>query len=111
PLAIPLLFLIGWLARPNTLRRARIVGLVAGTVLGAFWYAVNLVETSTWDGHVSEEFHVDRSPAAVIARIVRLLIEFIEVPGASGRDRWLYAVVGLIVVVVAGLLFTRSRRT
>jgi hypothetical protein len=111
PLGIPLLFLIGWLARPNTLRRARIVALVAGTVLGAYWYVVNLVETHTWDGHVSEEFHVDRSPAAVIARIVRILIEFIEVAGASGRDRWLYAIAALIILIVAGVLFARSRRT
>jgi hypothetical protein len=111
PIAIPLVLGLAWLARPRELRRARLVAVVVGTALGAFWYVVNLVETGTWDGHVSEEFHVDRSPAAVIARAVRIAIEFIEVPGASGRDRWLYAVAALIVLIVASILFARSRRT
>jgi Glycosyltransferase family 87 len=110
PLGIPLLLAIAYLARPQSLRWRRIAGVLVGSVLGTFWYAVNLVETHTWDGHVSDEFHVDRSPPAIAARTVRLLIEFIEVPGATGRDRWLYAVAALFVLVVAVFLFARSRR-
>jgi hypothetical protein len=111
PLAIPLLLGLAWLARPRALRVARVVAVFAGTVAGAYWYVVNLVETGTWDGHVAEGYNVDRSPAAVVARGVRIAIEFIEVPGASGRDRWLYAIAALVVLAVAGTSFVRTRRT
>jgi len=110
PLAIPLLLALSWLARPESMRRKRALAVVAGTLLGAWWYVVNLVETGTWDGHASASFHVDRSLPAMAARIGRLGIEFIEVPGAVGRDRWLYAVGALLVLSVYGILFVRSRR-
>ena len=110
PLAIPVLLALSWLARPETMRRTRIASVVVGTVLGAYWYVVNLVETGTWDGHTSDSFQVDRSLPAMAARIARLGIEFIEVPGAVGRDRWLYAIGALLVLSVYGILFARSRR-
>jgi hypothetical protein len=108
--AIPLLLLIVWLARPERLRRARLVAVVVGTVLGAFWYVVNVKETGTWDGHVSEGYRVDRGPVAVTALIVRLAIEFIDLSGANGRDRWLYAFSAAFIVAVAVGLFLRRRR-
>ena len=110
PFAIPLLFAIGWFARPRALRTTRVVALAAGAVLGAFWYVVNLIETGAWDGHVSSEFNVDRSPAAIVARILRIGIEFIDLSGATGRDRWLYGVAALIALFVAAVGFFRSRR-
>ncbi|MEP6813832.1 MAG: glycosyltransferase 87 family protein, partial [Actinomycetota bacterium] len=108
--AIPLLLAFYWFARPETMRTARLVAVVAGTVLGSYWYVVNLIETGTWDGHASDSFHVDRSVPAMLSRIARLAIEFIEVPGAVGRDRWLYAFGALVVLLAFGSLFVRSRR-
>jgi hypothetical protein len=110
PLAIPVLLALSWFARPETMRRSRVFAVVFGTLLGAWWYVVNLVETGTWDGHASASFHVDRSLPAMAARIGRLGIEFIEVPGAVGRDRWLYAAGALLVLSVYGILLVRSRR-
>jgi hypothetical protein len=98
PLGLPLLAALGWLARPRSLRRARLVAIGIGAVAGAYWYVVNLAETGTWDGHSSASFHVDRSIAAMLSRIARLAIEFIEVPGAIGRDRWLYAFAAFFVL-------------
>jgi hypothetical protein len=110
PFAIPLLFTIGWLARPSALRKTRLIAIAVGAVLGAFWYVVNLAETGTWDGHVAAEFNVDRSPMAIVARILRIGIEFIDLSGATGRDRWLYAVAALIALLTAAVGFVRSRR-
>jgi hypothetical protein len=109
PIALPFLVGVAWLARPVTLRTARIIAVGAGALAGAFWYAVNLGETHTWDGHVSEEFSVDHGPVQVAARTMRIAIEFVDLSGASGRDRWLYGIAAVGVLVVATLLFLRSR--
>jgi hypothetical protein len=107
---IPLLLAIAWLARPASHRRARLAAVAAGAVVGAFWYVVNLAETGTWNGHVTEGIHVDRSIAAVIARVVRIGIEFIDLSGGNGADRWLYAVAAVVVLLVAAVLAFRRGR-
>lgn len=107
---VPLLLAFAWIARPETMRRTRIVSVAVGAAFGAYWYVVNLVETGTWDGHASDSFQVDRSIPAMLSRIARLGIEFIEVPGAVGRDRWLYAAGALIALCTCGVLFGKSRR-
>jgi hypothetical protein len=109
PIALPFLLGLAWFARPVTLRKPRVIAVLVGAVAGAFWYAVNLAETHTWDGHVSDEFSVDHGPAAVAARTMRIAIEFVDLSGATGRDRWLYGIAAIVVLVVALLLFLRSR--
>jgi len=109
PIALPLLVALAWLARPVTLRKPRVIAVVVGAVAGAFWYAVNIAETHTWDGHVSDEFTVDHGPAQVAARTMRLAIEFVDLSGATGRDRWLYGLAAIVVLAVGLLLFLRSR--
>jgi 4-amino-4-deoxy-L-arabinose transferase-like glycosyltransferase len=109
PIGIPVLLVFAWLARPLTLRRARLLAVVAGAVIGAYWYAVNLVETHTWDGHVSDEFQVDRHALPVLSRISRIAILFIDLSGANGRDRWLYAIVAGFVLVLGAVFFLRRR--
>jgi hypothetical protein len=109
PIALPFLLAIAWFARPGALRNARLVAVVFGAVAGAFWYAVNLAETHTWDGHVSEEFNVDRGPVPVAARTMRIAIQFIDLSGASGRDRWLYGIAALVVLAITAVVFLRVR--
>jgi len=109
PPAVPLLLAFAYFARPLVRRRARLLSVVVGTIAGLFWYVVNLAETGTWDGHVTEGVQVDRSLAAIVARFIRLAIELVDVSGATGRDRWLYAVVGA-VVLAAGAAFAVMRR-
>jgi len=110
PIGVPILILGAVFARPPSRRLLRIGCVLGGAVLGAYWYVVNLVETGTLDGHVSEEFHVDRSPVSVVARAVRTAILFFDMSGANGRDRWLYLVASLVVLAIAGVFFVRARR-
>ncbi len=109
-LGIPILLAVAWLARWPERRRVRVVAVAIGALVGAFWYVVNLAETGAWDGHVTDEFHVDRGVAPVAARIVRLGIEFIDLSGATGRDRWLYAGSALVILVAAAVLTVARRR-
>jgi hypothetical protein len=111
PLGVPLLLAFAWFARPRERRRVRLLAVAAGTVVGAYWYAVNLVETHTWDGHVTDEFHVDRTIAAIAARIARFGIEFVDMSGAVGRDRWLYVLAALVAgAAVAAVYVRRGQR-
>jgi len=109
PIALPFLLALAWFARPAGLRTLRIGAVAAGTVVGAFWYVVNLVEAGSWDNHISTEYSVDRGLAPVAARTLRIAIEFVDLSGAGGRDRWLYAISALIVLVVAIVVFVRTR--
>jgi hypothetical protein len=109
PIALPFLLALAWVARPAVLRKLRIGAVVAGTVIGAFWYVVNLIEAGTWDNHISTEYSVDRGLAPIAARTMRIAIEFVDLSGASGRDRWLYGIAALVVLVVAIVVFVRVR--
>jgi hypothetical protein len=109
PIALPFLLGLAWFARPATLRNARLVAVVAGAAIGAFWYVVNFAETGLWDNHIASEYSVDRGLAPVAARVMRIGIEFVDLSGATGRDRWLYGVAALVVVVVAAVGFLRVR--
>jgi len=109
PPALPVLLALAIVARPRVRRRSRAIAVVAGAVAGAFWYVVNLAETGTWDGHVTENFHVDHGVASIASRFVRLAIEFVDLSGATGGDRWLYAVAAALVLL-AGIGFALRRR-
>lgn len=110
PFAIPLLLVIAWLAHPRALRTKRLIAVTSGAALGAFWYLVNLKETGTLDGHVTEGYSVDRGPLAISAFASRLAINFIDMSGANGRDRWLYALAAGAVLAGSSIAFLRSRR-
>lgn len=110
PIALPFLLGLAWFARPAALRKFRLVAVVAGSAIGVFWYVVNLAETGLWDNHIASEYSVDRGAAPVAARTMRIAIEFIDLSGASGRDRWLYGIASLIVLAVTAVVFLRARR-
>ena len=109
PIALPFLLGLAWFARPATLRKSRLVAVVAGTAVGAFWYVVNYAETGLWDNHIASEYSVDRGLAPVASRIMRIGIEFVDLSGATGRDRWFYGIAALVVLVVAAVSFLRVR--
>jgi hypothetical protein len=109
PIGVPLLLAVAWVARPLALRRTRLLAVLTGAVVGTYWYVVNLVETGTWDGHISDEFNVDRHVLPVLSRITRIAILFVDLSGGGGRDRWLYAVGAGLVLGVAVALFLRRR--
>jgi hypothetical protein len=113
PIGLPFLLGLAWFARPAARRTWRLTAVVAGTALGAFWYAVNLAETGTWDNHISMEYDVDRGLAPVAARTTRIAIEFVDLSGATGRDLWLYGIAALVVLAIGAVVFlrVRTRRT
>lgn len=110
PIALPFLAGLAWFARPPARRVSRLIALAGGTLLGAFWYAVNLVETGTWDNHIATEYSVDRGFLPIVARTLRIAIEFIDVSGGGGRDRLLYGIAAIVVLFVSTLVFAWSRR-
>jgi hypothetical protein len=112
-LALPVLLLVV-LARPRRWRGLLLAG-VLGSVMGSWWYFLNLDETGSLNGglthHLQQHDYVppaDHAPTATFARGVRMLISFAEAPGASGG--WAAAYV-FAAVVVAALVFALRPRT
>jgi hypothetical protein len=121
PLGIVFLLLLAVIARPVKRWPLRAFAVLAGSALGAFWYVVNLVKTQAVSPHVVTQFKAFHHGAAqhsssllpAVARILRFGIEFVDVAGSVGRDRYLYGVVAVVVLVAAlgtGLLAGRRDR-
>jgi Glycosyltransferase family 87 len=106
-IGIPLLVAIALLAPSLGRRGARLAAVVVGSAAGAYWYVVNWVHTGSWDGGFPYE-DVDHSPLSTVARALRSAIQLIELPGAVGGDRWLYAVAASALVV--GAIAVGARR-
>lgn len=94
---------------PHRARRTVTVSLGA-LVVGSYWYVVNLIERGSLDGGVAGESHLspDTSLPATIARLDRLAIDTLDLAGASGRDRFVYAIAA--VVIAGGLALLLPRR-
>jgi hypothetical protein len=87
---IPVLVVVALLAA-STRRGPRLAAVLVGGAAGAYWYVVNWVQAGSWDAGFPYE-DVERGAAAIAARALRSAIQLVELPGAVGRDRWLYAV-------------------
>jgi len=109
-ISLPLLALVALLTPAARLQGVRLLGVALGAAAGAYWYVVNWRHTGSWDGGFPYE-DVDHGFADTSARALRSAIQLIELPGAVGRDRWLYAVVAGAILAVAGAvsLVRRSR--
>jgi hypothetical protein len=110
-IGIPVLIVVALLAAPAVRRGPRLAAVLAGSAAGAYWYVVNWRHTGSWDGGFPYE-EVDRAPAATAARVLRSAIQLVELPGAVGRDRWLYVLTAalLLVCLVALLRAPRGSR-
>ena len=109
-LMLPLLLAVAAVGRRRGARLAGVVAIAAGAVPGAYWYLVNLVESGDPSGRLAGEQTSDLRPQAVLARALRLALRALDVPGASGRDRYLY-VLAAGGVVALGLAARHSGRT
>jgi hypothetical protein len=105
PFAIPLLLAVAVVAQPRARRLVRIAAVLAGSALGGYWYLVNLAETGSLYRSFRE--YVDHSAAAITSRIMLFGIQFVDLAGAIGRDRWLYWIVGVVIAV--GFVVYRRR--
>jgi hypothetical protein len=92
----------------STRRGQRLTGVLVGAAAGAYWYVVNWAEAGSWDAGFPYE-DVEPGFAAAVARGLRSAIQLVELPGAVGRDRWLYLVAA--AVLLAGLAFAYRRRS
>ena len=110
-IGLPLLAVVAVLARPSARQGTRLTGVLLGAAVGSYWYVVNWVHTGSWDGGFPSET-IDRGAAETVARGLRSAIQFAELPGGVGRDRWLYAVAALLVLasLAAVAAWSRSRR-
>ena len=106
---VPLLVAIALVAPLAHRRAARLAAVLAGSAVGAYWYVVNWHQAGSWDAGFPYE-ELDRGLEATVARALRSAIQFVELPGGAGRDRWLYAVAALIVLVLAGVGVLRGGR-
>jgi hypothetical protein len=106
-IGIPVLAVVALLAVPATRRGPRVAAVVIGSAAGSYWYVVNWAHTGSWDGGFPYET-VDRGFAATTARALRAAVQLVDLPGAVGRDRWLYAVAA--AALLAGFVLARWRR-
>ncbi len=105
--ALPVLVALALVARP---RRTRgLVALAAGCVAGCGWYLVNAIETGDPLGDFPAHERGSKDLPSILARTMRQLLDTIGLPGAVGRDAWLFVVVAL-AVLAAGLVAARRGR-
>jgi Glycosyltransferase family 87 len=90
-------------------RLARVTAIVVGALAGSYWYVVNQVESGRWLGDQSAQQGVTAPlhGAANVVTAYGMLVDTLDVSGASGRDILFY---GLGAVLVAGALLVVSRR-
>jgi Glycosyltransferase family 87 len=105
--ALPVLLALALVVRPR--RVAALAALAVGCVAGSAWYLVNAVETGKLLGGFPAEERGSKDLPSILARTMRQLIDTIGLPGAVGRDRWLFVAAALIVLA-AGLVAARRGR-
>jgi hypothetical protein len=91
------LLVIAMLALPRARRVARISALAIGACVGSYWYAVNAHETHHLLGDQSgvsdltAPFHLRENVLAAYG----IIVDVLDVSGASGADVFIYAIAGL----------------
>jgi Glycosyltransferase family 87 len=105
--ALPVLVALALVVRPK--RIAALAAVAAGCVLGSGWYLVNAIETGDLLGTFPASERGSKDLPSILARTMRQLIDTIGLPGAVGRDRWLFVLVA-VVVLAAGLVAARHGR-
>ena len=108
-LCLPGLALVALLARRQ--RPAAVLAVLAGSALvGAYWYAFNAAAGRDAFGGVGGE-RTSLEPLAILARITRLFLAAIELPGAAGLDVLLYLVAaGIVALLLYRIPGTPRRR-
>ena len=107
-IGIPLLVAVALAAAPDTRRGPRLAAVLAGSAAGAYWYVVNWRHTGSWDGGFPNE-KAEPGVVAAGSRGLRSSIQLVELPGAAGRDRWLYVVTAAVLFAALAFLLRRRR--
>ena len=100
---LPLLALVALVGSPRRRYPALVGAGIAGLLLGAPWYLVNLVETGDADGGLAE--HTDQkqelSLLAVMPTIRRYLFSFVDFSGS--RDIGVFTLYGGVAIAVLAI--------
>ena len=97
-------------ALPRSRLPMRLAALVGGTLIGRYWYAVNMHDSGRFLGDTSgiPGLTAILSPRANLVEAVGLGVDTVDLSGSSGADLFVYLLVAL--AVVGGLAFFGSRR-
>jgi hypothetical protein len=100
-LALPVLFCVAALTHHGRRLVLLVVSALAALLVGAAWLSVNI---SAGNGLFGQQGEAQRGDAdgglAIAARLTRHAVEAFELPGAVGRDRFLYLVAAAAVAIV-----------
>lgn len=98
-LSLPGLALVALAAHGR--RAIRVLAIAAiGVVAGAYWYWFDLTRGNGFSGGVSSE-RVGADVGAAVARVSRLLLDTVELPGAIGLERLWFVVAAVAIAAVA----------
>jgi hypothetical protein len=95
------------LVAPHRARRAlRLAGLVAGGLVGSYWYVVNAHETGRLLGDQSNVpgLTAPLHPSENLLSAFGALVDMVDLSGARGADIFLYPLAGLVLVLGLKLL-------
>jgi hypothetical protein len=110
--AVPLVAVAAAVVRPRR-EWTRIAGLGVGALLvGGFWYVVNLVEEGELLPAFGEQDEAPRRSsraAELLGQLTRITVDTVDPAGAVGRDRFVYAVVALVLALAGGVVAARGR--
>ena len=112
PLLLPIYLLVVLAARSRRVVDQLVI-VILGVCLGAPWYVLNIAHTRSLDGGMTELTgqRADREPVLIITRAYQMILESIELPGASpGRNLALIYVVGAGLGGAALVAVQRGRR-
>ena len=109
-LALPLVVIAVVALVPRPRLGASIVACGAGILLGAPWYAVNLVETGSLDGELGDATGqtADRSVRSVLGTLRALGFDVVDVSGFLGVELILAVAVGVAMAVLGMRLMRRG---
>ena len=108
-LALPLLVVVALLVAPRAWRSVT-ASAAAGALVGSLWYVANRVRTGSFDGGWAEMFgqEPDRSPGEVLLRAQRYTLDFFDLSGFAGADRWWLPIAGGVLGIAALVVALRG---
>lgn len=102
-----------WAVTLATWKRHRVrasFAIVAGACAGGYWYLANAARVGSLLGETTADTRGSNNPLDVAARILRVVVDSLDLPGGVGRDRLLYPIAGVLLLTVAWSGGLRGRR-